>query len=202
MQYFHMRPHTAPPSPFMPGLARSSGWGALPLPWTLVLLPVRGWLLSWALSGHFLLHDDERQKVQRQGEGKALTPPGHCRRYPWLASAAAGGLELQTLATERPSHSTPRGFSTTLRLPPAKRQEWQRARGAVSHWGGTEGASTVRESGGSGSPEPCESRGQGGTGEAILREGGCGDEGGPTSSTSPQRPKPNTAPWLQPCPQD
>lgn len=61
----------------------------------------------------------------------------------------------------------------------------------------------MRESGGSGSPEPCAasaaSRGQGGTEEAILREGGCGGEGGPTSSTSPQRPKPNTAPWLQPC---
>lgn len=62
--------------------------GALPLPWTLVLLPVRGRLLSWALSGHFLLHDDEKQKVQRQGEGKALTPPGHCR---FLAALSLAG---------------------------------------------------------------------------------------------------------------
>lgn len=54
----------------------------------------------------------KNKKVQRQGEGKArqATGPqataGSWRRYPWLASAAAGGPELQTLATERPSLHT------------------------------------------------------------------------------------------------
>lgn len=113
-------------------------------------------------------------------------------------------LLLQTLAAERPSHSRPRGFSTTLSLPPAKRQGVAEGQGSSESLGrdggGVHCEGKVGALGAQG--PPCASRGQGGTGEAVLKEGGCGGKGGPTSSTSPQRPKPNTAPWLQPCPQD
>lgn len=187
----------------MPGSVRCSGWGGglatAPDPGS---PPSQGvaLVLGSQVTSFFMTMKNKRSK-DREREGgpdspRLLRVPGGAipdrRSRPWRLSVP------HTLDPAR-------GFSTTLPLLPAKRQEWQRARGAVSHWGRTEGASAVRESGGSGSPEPCAaaaSRGQGGTEEAILREGGCGGEGGPTSSTSPQRPKPNTAPWLQPCPQD
>lgn len=47
--------------------------------------------------------------------------------------------ELQTLAAERPSHSRPRGFSTTLSLPPAKRQGVAEGQGSSESQGRDEG---------------------------------------------------------------
>jgi hypothetical protein len=97
-------------------------------------------------------------------------------------------------ASRRPSHTRPRGFGTTLHLLPAKRQQWLRARGAVSHSGGSvRGVLCDGKQSGALEPRGCPA-GPGGTGEAPpLREGG---EGGTTSSPhtpAPWRPKPNTA---------
>lgn len=75
MQYFHMRPHTAPPSPFMPGSVRCSGWGG---GWGGGLAtaldpgppPSQGMalVLSSQVTSFFMRM--KKQKVQRQGEGR------------------------------------------------------------------------------------------------------------------------------------
>lgn len=79
MQYFHMRPHTAPPSPFMPGSVRCSGWGGLataPDPGSPPSQGVALVLGSQVTSFFMTMKNKKGPKTGRERE--ALTPPGYC----------------------------------------------------------------------------------------------------------------------------